>query len=224
VSADPVILLPGLAANAAVFAPQCEALPDIVVPPRLKPERGESLVEYAGRFARRLDPGRRCIVGGMSFGGIVATELCHHLDVERCLLIGSISHPRHLPRWARNGLMVAKRLPVWTARLPIAAARATRRLVDPLLSPVLRNLWDQAGAADAELAIWSLRAGHMGVERSVSVPDRADSRLARPGVPGCVCPWRGDCARRHSRFDANPPGCRERVSGQMDSRIWSCAR
>jgi len=158
VSAETVILLPGLAANAAVFAPQCEAFPDIVVPPWLDPEPGESLAEYAGRFARRIDPGRRCIVGGMSFGGIVATELCQHLDVERCLLIGSIRHPRYLPKRARYALAVARRLPVWMARLPIGVARGTRRLVEPLLPPVLGNLWGQLGAADAELMIWSLRA------------------------------------------------------------------
>ncbi len=156
--AETVILLPGLAANEAVFAPQCEAFPDIVVPPWLKPERDESLAEYAERFARRIDPGGRCIVGGMSFGGVMATELCHHLDVERCLVIASVRHPRYLPKRVRGALAVARRLPVWTARLPIGVARGTRRLIEPLLPPVLRNLWGQLGTADAELASWSLGA------------------------------------------------------------------
>src|SRR5687767_14399988 len=56
----PLILLPGMAADGRLFAPQRAAFPQLVVPAWIDPLPRESLRAYAARLARRVDPGRPC--------------------------------------------------------------------------------------------------------------------------------------------------------------------
>lgn len=97
---DPLLLLSGMAADARLFEPQRARFPNLHVPGWLPPEPDESLRSYAARMARASDPGCRCIVGGASFGGIVALEMAAHLQAEACVLIGSVRSPAELSwRW-----------------------------------------------------------------------------------------------------------------------------
>ncbi len=73
------------------------ALPDLIVVRWIDPLPRESLPAYARRLAAVIDPGTPCLVGGCSFGGMVATEMCWHLDARACLLISSIRSPGELP-------------------------------------------------------------------------------------------------------------------------------
>jgi pimeloyl-ACP methyl ester carboxylesterase len=96
----PMVLLPGLAADERLFAPQLARFPDLRVPAWIDPLRVESLRAYAARLARVVDPGKPCIVGGASFGGTVALEMAPHLRAAACVLIGSIRSPSEIPwRW-----------------------------------------------------------------------------------------------------------------------------
>jgi pimeloyl-ACP methyl ester carboxylesterase len=98
--AVPIILLSGMAADERLFAPQRAAFPALRVAAWLPPRRGEALPAYAARMARALDPGRPCLVGGASFGGIVALEMAPLLRADACVLIGSVRSPEELPwRW-----------------------------------------------------------------------------------------------------------------------------
>jgi len=82
-------LLPGVGADCRLFEPQVSAFPDLVVPPWIAPERGETLAHYAARFAESLSPRRPVILGGVSFGGMVAYEMARHLRPEAVVLIAS---------------------------------------------------------------------------------------------------------------------------------------
>jgi pimeloyl-ACP methyl ester carboxylesterase len=96
----PIILLSGMAADERLFSSQLAAFPNLRVQPWIPPLPGESLRAYACRLAPLIDPGRPCIVGGASFGGLVALELARHLRVRACILIGSVRSPLDLPwRW-----------------------------------------------------------------------------------------------------------------------------
>jgi pimeloyl-ACP methyl ester carboxylesterase len=96
----PLILLPGMAADARLFEQQLAQFPTLRVPSWIDPLPGESLRAYAARFARVVDPGVPCIVGGASFGGAVALEMAGHLQTVSCVLIGSIRSPAELSwRW-----------------------------------------------------------------------------------------------------------------------------
>ena len=96
----PIILLSGMAADERLFEPQLAAFPNLRVQPWIAPLLGESLRAYATRLAPLIDPGVPCIVGGASFGGVVALELAQYLPALACILIGSIRSPSGLPwRW-----------------------------------------------------------------------------------------------------------------------------
>jgi pimeloyl-ACP methyl ester carboxylesterase len=93
----PILLLPGMAADAGMFEPQRAAFPNLSAPSWIDPLPQESLRHYADRFAQRLDPGRPCIVGGVSFGGIVALEMASRLKASACVLISSVRSPSEFP-------------------------------------------------------------------------------------------------------------------------------
>ncbi len=96
----PLVLLSGLAADARIFAPQKISFPQLNCPRWLVPNRSESMDEYAKRLAASLD-GEPCIIGGASFGGIIALHLAEYVDAKAVILIGSIKSPSQLPLYAR---------------------------------------------------------------------------------------------------------------------------
>jgi len=95
-SSTALILLPGLGADQRQFEPQRMAFPDLMVPPWIVPRRQESLVDYAARLAETIVPSRPLILGGSSFGGMVAYEMARHLRPEVVVLIGSCRSPQAL--------------------------------------------------------------------------------------------------------------------------------
>lgn len=84
-----------------MFMHQKLVFEDLVVPQWLVPEKGDDIASYCQRLAESIDPGRPCIVGGASFGGIVALEMTRHLEAIACFLIGSVRGPQQLPRRIR---------------------------------------------------------------------------------------------------------------------------
>ncbi len=93
----PIIMLSGMGADARVFEKQLHEIPRLSVPEWIAPLSGESLAQYAGRFAAKIDPGESCFIGGASFGGFVALEMARHLEVRGCILVGSVRSPNELP-------------------------------------------------------------------------------------------------------------------------------
>src|SRR5579859_1984873 len=91
-----------MAADERLFQSQLSTFPSLRVAPWIAPLPGEPLRSYAARLAPQIDPGWPCIVGGASFGGVVALELAQHLPALACVLIGSVRSPANLPRrWRR---------------------------------------------------------------------------------------------------------------------------
>src|SRR5690242_19820384 len=89
-----------MAADERLFEAQAASFPDLRVQPWVPPLPGESLRAYAARLAPLVDPVQPCIVGGASFGGVVALELAAHVPALACILIGSVRSPSGLPwRW-----------------------------------------------------------------------------------------------------------------------------
>ena len=99
----PIILLPGMTADEKLFRLQRAALPTLITPAWIEPRDRESLGAYAARFARCVDPGNPCFIGGASFGGMVALEMAPHLRVEACFLIASVRAASELP-WSFRAL------------------------------------------------------------------------------------------------------------------------
>jgi pimeloyl-ACP methyl ester carboxylesterase len=139
----PILLLPGMAADAGMFEPQRAAFPNLIAPSWIDPLPQESLRHYADRFAESLDPGRPCIVGGVSFGGIVALEMASRLRASACVLISSVRSPAEYPLLYRILRLTAVSSPShlgWFAgcvaelsapSLPPATTRRLQRLSSP---------------------------------------------------------------------------------------------
>jgi pimeloyl-ACP methyl ester carboxylesterase len=151
----PLILLSGMAADASVFAPQRLMFRQLIVPRWLKPEREESLQSYAERMAEAVRPSGDCVLGGASFGGMLALEMASFLRPRALILIGSVRGPQELPRrvrmWRKLG-PAASLLPIAPLQWSAGSASTARRWL-PHLAGVAR----QFSQADEEVFRWSLR-------------------------------------------------------------------
>lgn len=149
----PLILLPGMGADARMFAPLRAVLPQLVTPNWIEPERNEPLTEYACRLAQTVDPGRPCFVGGASFGGVVALEMSVALKARACFLIGSIRSADSRP-WRVKLLHPVTPL---VGMLPQMSPWLVRLVGGWLRSPT-RGVMTQLGEADARFLKWAARA------------------------------------------------------------------
>lgn len=66
----------------------------------LKPLPAETLADYATRMREQI-PEERPLLMGLSFGGIMCTEIARQIPVERIILISSIKTAKELPFWMR---------------------------------------------------------------------------------------------------------------------------
>ncbi len=110
-----IILLPGLGADARLLSPQKTAFPDLIVLPWLKPENGESLPAYAARLAKVCEAtvGKEpFVLGGVSFGGMLALEMAQHLNPKAVFLIASSRTGKSLKRLHDFFRVILPRLPL----------------------------------------------------------------------------------------------------------------
>lgn len=154
----PLILLPGMGADARLFRAQAAAFANLVTPNWITPQPEETLPSYAKRMAAAVDPGGPCLVGGVSFGGMVALEMARHLDARACLLIASIRSPDELP-WRLRMLRRPVRLvpntcgSVATCCARMALALGLRRWKGPL-----REELEQLADTEGRFLLWSGKA------------------------------------------------------------------
>ena len=84
-----LILLPGVGADHRLFVPQRPAFLDLLVPAWIAPKKHEGLADYAARLAQRITPAKPMVLGGSSFGGMVACEMAKVLKPDVVVLIAS---------------------------------------------------------------------------------------------------------------------------------------
>jgi len=154
----PLILLPGLGTDASLYAVQRIAFPDLIVPDWLPPRRNEALPDYAARMAAAVNPGGPCLVGGLSFGGMIALEMTRHLDARGCVLISSVMSPRELPRWMRWLGPYAWLLPRRTDRIVSLFGTALLKTAGPVLPSRLRQLCVHFSKTQGTMLPWACRA------------------------------------------------------------------
>lgn len=155
---DPIILLSGMGADERLFEKQLQVIPSLRVPGWIAPLSGESLPSYAARFAKKIDPGEPCYIGGASFGGFVAMEMIRHLDVKGCFLIGSVRSPKEFPpqlKALRKISGVADKVPFEVATLFCKAAMMS---AGALSSNHATKLMEQLSDSDASFLRWASRA------------------------------------------------------------------
>jgi pimeloyl-ACP methyl ester carboxylesterase len=142
-----IILLPGLGADYRLLDAQRSLEADVEVPAWIPPQPDDTLASYAKRLANTIDPARPFYLGGVSFGGMLATEMVHHLRprVRGLILLATCRSNRGVP-------------------LPYRLAHNVARFVPPpmlkqghLLMPVVRKVFGIARAEHADIFSQMLR-------------------------------------------------------------------
>jgi pimeloyl-ACP methyl ester carboxylesterase len=90
-----LVLIPGLGVDERLFKPQ-RALPvPFTVPAWPDPEPGDSIEDYAARFAEKVGP---CdAVGGISFGGMIAQVMAEKVGAKVVIGIATARNGRQIP-------------------------------------------------------------------------------------------------------------------------------
>jgi pimeloyl-ACP methyl ester carboxylesterase len=130
-----LILLPGLGADHRLLEPQRQEFPQLVVPAWIPPHKNESLPDYAARMAETVKPSRDVplILGGVSFGGMLAYEMARHLKPDAVVLIASCRTRHGLRPLCRSGRWLLPLVPVraWDIAKLLAEPAARLRIGVP---------------------------------------------------------------------------------------------
>ncbi|MEM8671301.1 MAG: alpha/beta hydrolase [Planctomycetota bacterium] len=153
---SPLILFSGLAADANIFVHQKTEFPELIVPEWPIPTSDESLEEYAARLAGQLRSRNPCVIGGASFGGIVAQHVAHHLQPLAVVLIGSVRAPSELPVCARMARPMRFLVPIIPVRLLQCLIRPLTTRFARNLTPHLSGLAKQFCTCHPQVFKWSL--------------------------------------------------------------------
>ena len=146
----PIYFLSGMGADGRLLQPQAVAFPTLKCLPWRVPGKGESVAAYALRMLEALPEGP-CILGGISFGGVIAQEMAAIRPPIGIVLISSLSSPAEiaLPTTKRGGTLFAR------------AGRGFARLASPFapLLPCADGLALQMLAdSDSRFLAWAMNA------------------------------------------------------------------
>lgn len=120
-----LLLLPGIGADRRLFEAQRSFAVEVEVLEWIAPAApDEPLVEYAKRLAATIDTARPFVIGGVSFGGMMALELARLVRPRAVILIGSCRSPALLPRHYRLLAMLAQYLPAAAFRSRLSRSRS----------------------------------------------------------------------------------------------------
>lgn len=68
--------------------------------PWLTPEPKETIQQYAARMRKGITE-KEPVLMGLSFGGMVCTEIARQIPVQKLILISSVKSSRELPAWMK---------------------------------------------------------------------------------------------------------------------------
>lgn len=153
----PLMLFSGLAADDSVFWPQKVAFPELTLPRWLDPLPRESLEAYCKRWASELAPCAPNIIGGASFGGIIALEMAKYLQPAAVILIGSVRKCSDMPSYVRGLSPVRKLVPLlpWRVLQTLAAGINCRLFAKQF--PHVSGVVQQFSNADRNVLRWSIQ-------------------------------------------------------------------
>jgi pimeloyl-ACP methyl ester carboxylesterase len=165
-----LVLFSGMGADSRLFRSIQIPEAEIVTPDHTDPAQGETLTQYAARIAHGLNIQSIDIIGGVSFGGMLAGEIARQRAVAGLILLGSCLRPARLPSSYRCLERLGRFIPDFVLGL-----RSWRPLVRWRFAPLTR---------DAETCL---------IEMALSYPTaqiRAFGRMvvAWRGVDNVACP------------------------------------
>lgn len=152
-----VYFISGLAADKRVFKyielPEgCEA----VYLDWISPEKDESLPSYALRLASTINKEEPFALVGLSFGGMLATEIAKQYQPVVTILISSVPVSAHLPGYFKvaGKMGLHKIVPISLLK----SSAATKRFFTRELMEDKKLLWQIINESDTGLIRWSMNA------------------------------------------------------------------
>lgn len=152
-----VYFISGLAADKRVFKyiqlPEgCEA----VYLDWISPEKDESLPSYALRLASIINKEEPFALVGLSFGGMLATEIAKQYQPVVTILISSVPVSAHLPGYFKvaGKMGLHKIVPISLLK----SSAATKRFFTRELMEDKKLLWQIINESDTGLIRWSMNA------------------------------------------------------------------
>jgi pimeloyl-ACP methyl ester carboxylesterase len=147
----------GLAADERVF--KYVRLPEgyeIVHLSWIPPHKEESLPSYALRMAERIDTRQPFILVGLSFGGMLVTEIAKRFQPVKTILIASIPLSAHLPGYFRvaAALRLHKIVPINVVK---TSARL-KRFITNEKSEDKKLIWEIIKSSDPAFIRWAMEA------------------------------------------------------------------
>ena len=147
----------GMAADERVF--KYVRLPkgyEIVHLTWITPCKEESLPSYALRMAEKIDTSQPFVLVGLSFGGMLVTEIAKRFPPVKTILIASIPLSAHLPGYFRAAaaLRLHKVVPIGLVK---TAARL-KRYITREKSEDKKLIWEIINGSDPTFIRWSMEA------------------------------------------------------------------
>lgn len=152
-----VYFIPGLGADKRIF--KYIKLPTGFEPHYadwLPPNVNESLHDYAKRLSTHFDTSEPFIVVGLSFGGMLASEIVSMHEDARAVLISSVSNPAQLPVFYRlaGKIRLHKLLPISLLK----SAALLKRLFTAETPEQKSYLRKMIAAVDVNFIKWAIDA------------------------------------------------------------------
>lgn len=132
-----LVLIPGLGADHRLFDPQRREFPNLICPAWIEPGSGDSLATYSARMANQIravlpPKDRTLILGGVSFGGMLAAQMAPLLKPDAIVLIGSALHPSEISLKLRTMAGAGRWMPVPPSATTRIMGRAFIRTLGPM--------------------------------------------------------------------------------------------
>lgn len=152
-----VYFISGLAADKRVF--KYIELPEgyeVVHLDWITPQKEDTLPTYALRMADKIDRNEPFALVGLSFGGMIATEIAKHYPAVCTILISSVPVSKQLPVYFRMAGKIGLHKLVPVSLLKTSAA--TKRFFTREKNTDKKLLWQIINESDASLIRWSINA------------------------------------------------------------------
>jgi pimeloyl-ACP methyl ester carboxylesterase len=122
----------------------------------ITPQKEESLASYAVRLAERIDTNEPFVLIGLSFGGMLVTEIAKRYPPVKTILIASIPLSAQLPGYFRAAavLRLHRVVPIGMVK---TAARL-KRYISNEKSEDKKLLWEIINSSDPAFIRWSMEA------------------------------------------------------------------
>ena len=131
VTSNRLILIPGMGADERLFGPQAAGGLTFDVSPLPVPGKRDDLPTYAARLAELMEIDSNCIIGGVSFGGMVACEIARIVRPRAVLQIASCRSRSALPSYYTAVEWISRMIPDQLIRM---RAEASSRMLAALES------------------------------------------------------------------------------------------